>query len=564
MKKAVILGAGLATRLYPITHHIPKVLVNYKQHTILKNLHDIYRDLGADEIIVVVHSKFHEMVEAYAEQEGLKIKIQTVDESYGSAYALALLDPILHGHNVIVNWCDIIPDFGSWCWEQNTIYTKGGECRFDFDGERIRNVGKTGGNVVGIYQLADWEFFMGDTKEEINEYCNGQDFVEFLYGPAFKQSELMNLIDLGDMEKLAKAHSNRELNRSFNSVEIGKDTVIKYAVTEQGRALQLDEIEWYKKVQIPSVPQVVAIHPETHGFEMERIHGIPMFDYMLSKDTDKASNVVNDILEGLKFSDKRVCKDFKEVMDDFKKEFYDKVLDRCELIQDVIDSFGDIKYVNGVKLGRLRPMLKQALAHLLHYQAGKGYYVIHGDPNFSNTMATYEGEVKFIDPRGYFGNTKIYGPRLYDEAKVLYAISGYDEFNSDALWGQFDVDGEQSNVCINPLIRDYKNLPQFNEYHHLAVAVIWIALGGYFKNNPLKAVASYYHGMKLLTQQLNKMGRRLLDGTCSPNVDEPVTATLITKNPGKWVLLDKETGVKYTPIGGDITHQWERINETDF
>lgn len=113
MKKAVILGAGLATRLYPITHHIPKVLVNYKQDTILSNLYTIYSDLGADEIIVVVHSKFAETVRAYCEQEGFNVTIRTVDEAYGSAYALAKLHKDLDGHNVIVNWCDIIPDFGS-------------------------------------------------------------------------------------------------------------------------------------------------------------------------------------------------------------------------------------------------------------------------------------------------------------------------------------------------------------------------------------------------------------------------------------------------------------------
>lgn len=570
MKKAVILGAGLATRLYPITHHIPKVLVNYKQHTILKNLHDIYRDLGADEIIVVVHSKFQDTVEAYAEQEGLKINIQTVDEAFGSAYALALLDPILHGHNVIVNWCDIIPDFGSWGWGQNTIYTKGNECRFHFDGERIKNVGPTGGNVVGIYQLADWEFFMGETKEEIQDYTHGQDFVDFLYAPSFKQSELMNIIDLGDMDKLEKAHEVRELNRSFNSLHFEDAIVAKYCHGERGKDLQEKELGWYDATKgCSTVPKILRRHE--HSFTMERIKGKPAFEYIKERNNVDRPVIIDDILHAMNFGRHEVHASETTIREDFTKEFYTKVIDRCESIQGLIDSFGPIKTVNGVKIGRLKPMLRQALEHLIAYHhdtEGRWYSIIHGDPNFSNTMITDEGEVKFIDPRGYFGNTKLYGPRLYDEAKALYAVSGYDEFNADPMWGSFSINEEDPSsvyIVIPPLIYKYEKMDAFNEHHHLAVAVIWIALGGYFKNNPLKAVAAYYHGMKLLTKQLRKMGRLLQDGTISKDVIEPVTATLITKNPGKWILTDKETGVSYRPIGGDITHQWERINdETSF
>ncbi|ARW58015.1 hypothetical protein [Serratia phage X20] len=563
MKKAVILGAGLATRLYPITHHIPKVLVNYKQHTILKNLHDIYADLGADEIIVVVHSKFAEMVRAYAQQEGLNITVHTVDESYGSAYALATMNHMLEGHNVIVNWCDIIPDFGSWCWEQNTIYTKGNQCRYNFDGQYISNVGSTGGNVVGIYQFLDWEFYMGDTLEEINEQCQGQDFVDFLYGKSFKQSELMNIIDLGDMDKLHEAHKERELNRSFNAVEITEDYVEKFALTEQGKKLQRDELEWYRHVKSQSIPKISGINGES--FIMERIKGLPAFEWLYGLPAFKQFDKIEEILDALNFGPS-VHATEEEIELDFTKEFYTKVIDRCDSIKGLIESFGKITHVNHVKLGHLKPMLKQALAHLIKYHhetQGRSYCVIHGDPNFSNTMIQYDGVVKFIDPRGYFGETKIFGPQLYDEAKVLYAISGYDKFNSDHAWGGLIIDEGHCFVNIQPLVHKYEKCDLFNDYHHLAVAIIWIALGGYFKNNPLKAVSAYYHGMMLLTKQLRKMGRLLQDGSVSMDISEPITATLITKNPGKWVLTDKETGVSYRPIGGDITHQWERINEVN-
>ncbi|AJD81862.1 hypothetical protein YenMTG1_054 [Yersinia phage vB_YenM_TG1] len=557
MKKAVILGAGLATRLYPMTHHLPKVLVNYKQHTILKNLHDIYTDLGADEIIVVIHSKFAATVEAYAKQENLNITIRTVDEAYGSAYALALLSEDLHSHNVLLNWCDIIPDFGGFKWHANTIYVKGNECRYDFDGEVISNVGSTGGNVVGIYQVADWEFDFGTTKEEIHRWTKEKDFIEFLRGQSFEYSELANLIDLGDKPKLITAHSKGEINRSFNSIEILDDTVIKHAVNAQGQALQRDELDWYAKVESDSVPKIVAV--DTNSFEMDRIVGVTAYEWLKNVPRDSQIKYVKNILDALNFSEETICSHdlYKE---DFKKEIITKVLDRCKSIQPLIDSFGKVEYVNDVKIGRLKTLLTQAYNHLTHYHefAVDEYTVIHGDPNFSNTMMTIGGDVKFIDPRGYFGNTKIYGPRTYDEAKVLYAISGYDSFNSQPDWGGLVINGTRAYVSNDSLIQDYTELEMFDDHHHLWVAIIWIALGGYFKNNPLKAVSAYYYGMYLLSKQLNKMGRLLEDGSISK--DGPVVqATLITKNPGKWILLDKETGVQYRPIGGDIKHQWERI-----
>lgn len=53
---------------------------------------------------------------------------------------------------------------------------------------------------------------------------------------------------------------------------------------------------------------------------------------------------------------------------------------------------------------------------------------IHGDPVTTNVIINAFGKVKFIDMRGCIGDTcTIYGPTLYDYAKVLQSISGYDD-----------------------------------------------------------------------------------------------------------------------------------------
>ena len=60
-----------------------------------------------------------------------------------------------------------------------------------------------------------------------------------------------------------------------------------------------------------------------------------------------------------------------------------------------------------------------------------GYDIIHGDTNFSNILINPENQdIKFIDPRGYFSSSKIFGLVDYEYAKILYGISGYDHFNN--------------------------------------------------------------------------------------------------------------------------------------
>lgn len=60
--------------------------------------------------------------------------------------------------------------------------------------------------------------------------------------------------------------------------------------------------------------------------------------------------------------------------------------------------------------------------------------VIHGDPVFSNCILDIENNIKFIDMRGQVGNTHtIYGDIMYDYAKILQSISGYDEILLDKI-----------------------------------------------------------------------------------------------------------------------------------
>ena len=184
---------------------------------------------------------------------------------------------------------------------------------------------------------------------------------------------------------------------------------------------------------------------------------------------------------------------------------------------------------------------------------------IHGDPNFSNTMYG-KNKVWFIDPRGYFGTTRLYGPETYDFAKVLYAISGYDKFNADSNFGHYDLKNGNLNLSI-PSLEDFmegdiKEL--FNEEIYSWLGIIWTNLGGYFKNNPLKAVLAYYYGLyisTLIIDSIYPMKRNGFD-----LLYKAIDLKIYTKVPSKWVIIDSETEQSYGEFTKFAEHDWKRLN----
>ena len=80
--KAMVLAAGLGTRLRPLTHDRPKALVEVAGRTLLEITLTRLRDFGIQEVIINVHH-FGDMIEAYLKVNnnfGLRIEISREDE----------------------------------------------------------------------------------------------------------------------------------------------------------------------------------------------------------------------------------------------------------------------------------------------------------------------------------------------------------------------------------------------------------------------------------------------------------------------------------------------------
>jgi hypothetical protein len=54
--------------------------------------------------------------------------------------------------------------------------------------------------------------------------------------------------------------------------------------------------------------------------------------------------------------------------------------------------------------------------------------------------------------------------------------------------------------------------------------------------------------------------RKLLDGREVPELKEPKVLTIKTKAPEKWLLLDLETGERYTGHTTDGKNDWKKLD----
>lgn len=78
--KCVVLAAGYATRLYPITKNFPKPLLQVKGKTVLDwLLDDLTYNCGIDEIFVVTNHKFASIFQKWADEK--KYNISIIDDN---------------------------------------------------------------------------------------------------------------------------------------------------------------------------------------------------------------------------------------------------------------------------------------------------------------------------------------------------------------------------------------------------------------------------------------------------------------------------------------------------
>ena len=117
------------------------------------------------------------------------------------------------------------------------------------------------------------------------------------------------------------------------------------------------------------------------------------------------------------------------------------------------------------------------------------YGIIHGDCQFNNILINKKGELKFIDPRGYYGTSRIYGLIDYDMAKICFALSGYDLFDNSSIIN-LNIDGDTIYIDIDILYDSYIN--EQSTIVKTLMCAIWLGNSHIFLDDEPKCITSHF------------------------------------------------------------------------
>ena len=98
--RAIILAAGLGTRLRPMTNNTPKALIKVKDKPLIEYQIEYLKEKGIDEIIIVV-GYLHEQFDYLKEKYNVKLVLNDKYAEYNNFYSLYLVKDYLSDSYVI-------------------------------------------------------------------------------------------------------------------------------------------------------------------------------------------------------------------------------------------------------------------------------------------------------------------------------------------------------------------------------------------------------------------------------------------------------------------------------
>lgn len=512
MKYIIVQAGGKGTRLGYLTENKPKALVPVEN---LPMLFYLFRKYPEKKFIVIADYKkevLREYLSAFADVTYQVVCADGTGTCAGVGQALKLLPS---GEPFMLIWSDLILPEGSVLPEE---YQEGHmpqndyiglsqtfPCRWSYqDGEFEEKSSKEYG-VAG--------FFLFTEKEKLADVPQSGELVRWMK-EQHKQYQVVGLAGtrefgiLEEYQRLEKAKC-----RAFNRIQIEGDVLTKIPIDEQGKRLAENERSWYekaKKLSITVLPKIYGTSP----MRMEYIRGKNIYDGTYSrKEKEHILKTLVEALEQLHRTEQIPADTFS-----MKEAYYYKTMRRLSAIEDLVPFAREKEIVVNGKRCRNIFYHKQELEHRLEELQCTSFSFIHGDCTFSNLMIRENGDPVLIDPRGYFGHTKLFGDARYDWAKLYYSLTGnYDTFNLGKFrlnigggCGAEDSLFPYGEVAVQIASNGWEDMEQrFFELTHaepyeikLLHAVIWLSLTTYAWQDYDSICGAFYNGLYYLEDVL--------------------------------------------------------------
>lgn len=292
------------------------------------------------------------------------------------------------------------------------------------------------------------------------------------------------------------------VTRYYNQITINGGRVIKSAPQEKFN----NEIQWFgeAKNRIPGlVPEIYEINRLKNTYEMQRIYGSNLYEWILrarnnqeivTKTLEKLFGVVNNNIH---------CDHVPVQLNDIYEMYLKKPRKALEWFSSNIEYFPEKLIVNNHEIINPVHLLPELYSKFESSLKNTTYSFIHGDLTWSNTLIDHECNLYFIDPRGCFGNTKIFGDVRYDIAKLYYSVMGnFDSLNVGRFKYDRKVDRHYYSIDSNGYeFLGNKLLSFFNQKENLIKFIhstIWLSLLPHVANDKKMLYTVYAHGSYLL------------------------------------------------------------------
>ena len=293
----------------------------------------------------------------------------------------------------------------------------------------------------------------------------------------------------------------------FNDIYYDSHTLIKKVKNEYGRSKLKNEIQFYEYIKesecLFPAPIIYSYNDSELCMKYYPNH-IPLYKIYNDISDNKKSILNKQIQNNLNVLHSSSIKPVSKhtYTNDLILETSTKLLERIVDVIPIIKEYPIVK-VNNIILrsfDELLGLIKTKIDYYISLKSEYTYVPIHGDCQFNNILYNIEtSDMIFIDPRGYFGSSTVFGIPEYDFAKVMFALTGYDVFDNMEI-DSLKIEG--TNLILNNIYLE-KDVLQVESFTRYLVLSIWLGNAHCFKDTPLKAAYSYYYAMYLGTLVYN-------------------------------------------------------------
>lgn len=484
----IVQAGGKGTRLEHLTKNKPKALVPVEN---LPMIFHLFRKFPHKKFIIIGDYKkevLREYLSAFATVEYQLVEAKGTGTCSGVKNALDLLPK---QQSFMLVWSDLILPTSFTLPEKEGLYigiSQSFSCRWRYEKGVFAEDPSVEQGVAGLFVFPD--------KSTLEDVPQSGELVRWL------SEKNLNFCELGlsgtrEFGILSEYEALEvEKCRPFNKITRKDGLVIKEPVDRQGEDLAFLEENWYRFAQEKGVSGI----PEIHSFrplKMEEIKGKNIYEYRDISYHEK-KNILITLVKQLKALHK-----LGEVEADsfsMKEAYFNKTMDRLDSIRDLVPFASEKNILINGRLCRNVFFHKRELENALEQLRCDKFVFLHGDCTFSNLMLREDFSPVLIDPRGYFGKTKLYGDPLYDWAKLYYSLMGnYDRFNLK----EFSLDILEDQVKVEITSNGWEELE--DDFLFLSKApmddvklihaVIWLSLTTYAWQDYDSICAAFYMGL---------------------------------------------------------------------